>query len=95
MAFQYPKYDQLEALVKATMQKYYTYKQKVQDNTQSCSTQISALNTQISDKLKAVLTADVSGDSATKTNLESEIDRLRTQISKLEEQEKQCADYFA
>ncbi len=89
MSFEYPKYDQLVALVNTSMQKYRTYEQKVQANTQACDTQITALRTQITDKLKAVLTADVSGDSISKATLETEVEELKEQVSKLEEQEKQ------
>lgn len=89
MEFQYPKYDQLCALVNTAMEKYHAYQQKVQANTQDCDTQIATLKTQISDKLKSMLTADVSGDSAAKASLEAEIDDLKAQVSKLEEKEKQ------
>lgn len=89
MSYEYPNYDQLVALVNAAMQKYRTYEQTVQANTQACDTQITALRTQITDKLKAVLTADVSGDSTSKASLETEVEELKEQISKLEEQEKQ------
>lgn len=89
MSFEYPKYDQLNTLVKSTMQKYYTYEHKVQVNTQDCDTQITAIRTQITDKLKAVLTADVSGDSTSKATLETEVEDLKSQIARLEEKEKQ------